>query len=306
MKLPSGRWTGAVSFTLALILLVALATVEVLSYMLIVNLVAIALAVAFFFFVFPGSRFFSVAFANDLAVYMCIFVFFKESNFAPLHGPVVAIGFLMPIAAFVVGAWLRREPIRSIVTSEHLRDERHIGRIFVWLLPVFAVGTATFFLPDLGLGALAYQAAFIVAMGLIALVVFTVSADVCTFLLDSGLIFEEFFVRIQRLVVPAFGFFTFYSLLVIVFAAIYRVFDRYSDTAHFVIDGQVRVITFSESLYFSVVSMSTVGYGDILPASDSIRVIVAAQIMAGVLLLLFGVTEILRYAREREALGGGR
>jgi voltage-gated potassium channel len=52
--------------------------------------------------------------------------------------------------------------------------------------------------------------------------------------------------------------------------------------------------------------MSTVGYGDILPASDSIRVIVAAQIMAGVILLLFGVTEILRYARERGTAGGGR
>ena len=139
-------------------------------------------------------------------------------------------------------------------------------------------------------------------MALIALVVFLVSADVCTFLLDSGLLFEEFFEQVRRLIVPAFAFFTFYSLLVIVFATIYRVIDRYSDAAHFLIDGKGRAITFSESLYFSVISMSTVGYGDILPSSDIVRVIVSLQIVLGVVLLLFGVSEILRYSRDRRAL----
>ena len=41
------------------------------------------------------------------------------------------------------------------------------------------------------------------------------------------------------------------------------------------------------------------GYGDIAPASDIVRVIVAVQIMFGVLLLLFGFWEIMSYARER-------
>lgn len=303
MDLPSTKWFGAVSFTVLLISLVALATVQVVSYALIIMLATIAVGVAFFFIAFPGSRFFSIAFANNLAIYMCFFVFFKETNFGPVSGYPIAFGFMFPIVAFLGGAWLRREEIRSIVLAERVRDERHFGKIFFWLLPVTAVGAGTFVLPGLDLAPDTYLMTFLVAMGLIALVVFVVSADVCSFLLDSGLLFEEFFTQVRRLIVPAFAFFTFYSFLVIVFAALYRVIDRYSGVAHFRIDGVGRDITFSESLYFSIVSMSTVGYGDVLPASDIVRVIVAIQIMLGVVLLLFGVSEILRYSREKRLSG---
>lgn len=299
MEISSRRWAGAVSFTVLLISLIALATVQVVSYVLIAMLAAIAVGVAFFFVAFPGSRFFSIAFANDLAIYMCFFVFFKETNFAPVVGYPVAIGFVLPVFAFLGGAWLRREEIRSIVLAQRVRDERHFGKIFLWLVPVSLIGAATFFLPGLNLSPMVYDIVFLVAMGLIALIVFAVSGDVCTFLLDTGLLFEEFFSEVRRLIVPAFAFFTFYSLLVIVFATLYRVIDRYSDVAHFLIDGNGRDITFSESLYFSIVSMSTVGYGDVLPASDVVRVIVAIQIMLGVVLLLFGVSEILRYSRQK-------
>lgn len=302
MDVPSRRWVGAVSLTVMLISLIALATVQVVSYMLIAMLAAIGVGVAFFFVAFPGSRFFSIAFANDLAIYMCFFVFFKETNFTPVSGYPVAAGFVLPIFAFLGGAWWRREKIQSIVMAERVRDERHFGKIFLWLIPVSLIGAATFVLPGLGLSPAVYDAAFLVAMALIAVIVFAVSADVCTFLLDTGLLFEEFFGEVRRLIVPAFAFFTFYSLLVIVFAALYRVIDRYSDAAHFLIDGKGREITFSESLYFSVVSMSTVGYGDVLPASDVVRVIVAIQIVLGVVLLLFGVSEILRYSRERRGV----
>lgn len=303
MNLPSSKWVGAVTFTVLLISLIALATVQAVSYVLIVMLSAIAVGVAFFFIAFPGSRFFSIAFANNLAIYMCFFVFFKETNFASITGYPIAGGFLLPIVAFLTGAWLRRDQIRSIVLAERVRDERHFGKIFVWLVPVTAIGAATFVLPGMGLSPELYVISFLVAMGLIALIVFFVSADVCTFLLDSGLLFEEFFAEVRRLIIPGYAFFTFYSLLVIVFAALYSVIDRYSDVAHFLVAGVGRDISFSESLYFSVISMSTVGYGDILPASDIVRVIVAIQIMLGVVLLLFGVSEILRYSREKRLAG---
>ncbi len=136
-------------------------------------------------------------------------------------------------------------------------------------------------------------------VAVVAAMVFAASASICTFLIDAGLLFEELFANIARLVVPGFAFCTFYSLLVIVFAAIYRIIDNYSAAHHFVIDGARRQIDFAESLYFSLVTMSTVGYGDILPASDIVRVIVAIQIMLGVLLLLFGFWEIASYASDR-------
>ena len=100
--------------------------------------------------------------------------------------------------------------------------------------------------------------------------------------------------------VPAFAFCTFYSLLVIVFGAVYRILDRFSAASHFLVVGQARDIDFSESLYFSVITLSTVGYGEIVPASDLVRVIVAIQIIFGVLLLLFGFSEIITYSRDRQ------
>ena len=60
-----------------------------------------------------------------------------------------------------------------------------------------------------------------------------------------------------------------------------------------------RDITFPESVYFSIITLSTVGYGDVVPYSDLVRIIVASEIVFGVLLILFGFSEILRYSRER-------
>ena len=297
--LPSRRLIGGVAFTLLLIGLIAFATAEAVTYFFVVMPVAVATCVAFFFIVFPGSRFFTIAFANYIGVYACVFAFFKEANFAPVHGWPVAVGFLMPIIAFLAGTWIRRDRIRGIVTSEHVRDGRRLYRVLAWLLPVGAVGAASFFLPALALGGRAWDASLLVAMGLIAVVVLAVSRDVCVFLLDTGLLFEEFFERMALALVPAFAFFTFYSLQVVVFATIYRIVDRFSALPQFIIDGVRRTITFPESLYFSLVTVSTVGYGDIVPHGNAIRLIVGLQIVSGVLLLLFGFSEILGYSRER-------
>jgi voltage-gated potassium channel len=139
----------------------------------------------------------------------------------------------------------------------------------------------------------------VAAMAAISIIVIAVCRDVSTFLIDTSLLFDQFFTRMARLIVPAVAFLTFYSMLVIVFASIYRVIDVYSTVPQFLINGRPRVITFSESLYFSITTLSTVGYGDVAPEGNLIRVIVAIQIVCGVLLLLFGFSEIISYARER-------
>lgn len=299
MRLPSLNRFGGVGFTIMLVALVAFAIADVVTYLFVAMVAAIGAGAAFFLLLFPGSRFFAIAFANFLAVYACFFVFFREANFRPVEDWVVAPGFLLPIAAFLLGAWVRRADIRTIVTAQRLREERHFVRVLLWLAPVCLIGAATFLLPGMGLGPGSYSAVFLGAMGLVALVVYAVSPDVCTFMLDSGLLFEEFFARIGRLIVPAFAFLTLYSLLVIVFAAIYRIIDHYTMPFHFVVYGAHREIGFAESLYFSLATISTVGYGDIVPASDIVRVIVAVQIVLGVVLLLFGFSEILTYSRDR-------
>src|SRR6476469_3361885 len=146
--------------------------------------------------------------------------------------------------------------------------------------------------------------ALIAAMTLIGLIVFTVSRDVAIFLVDAGLLFEEFFFRIQRLVVPAFAFLTFYSLLIILFASAYHILSQYTGKHHFYVGGSPQVLSFSESIYFSIVSISTVGYGDIVPHSSVARLLASIEVVCGFMLLLFGVSELLEYTRERREEDG--
>ena len=77
--------------------------------------------------------------------------------------------------------------------------------------------------------------------------------------------------------------------------------DRTADQPIFMIAGEPSSISFTESLYFSLITMSTVGYGDITPAGEAVRVVAAIEIMFGILLFLFGFAEIMRYARKPDS-----
>lgn len=304
MRRPHRHWMNAVFLTVAMVLLIAFAVTPVPNAFFFAILLVVLGSVSSIYLLFPGSQFFSIALANFLGVYTCIFIFFVEANFGPVRQAPMLIGYVLPVLAFVGGAWARRGQIRSIVTSERLRDERHFARVFLWLVPVFAIGAMTFLLPGRGLERGALEIVFLLAMGGIAAIVLVVSRDVSTFLIDTGILFEEFFRRMAGLTVPAIAFFSFYSLLVIVFGSIYRILDRYTAEAHFVIDGVGREIGFSESMYFSIITLSTVGYGDIIPHTDVVRVIMAVQIIWGVLLLLFGFSEIISYSRGHKRADG--
>jgi voltage-gated potassium channel len=298
---PDRQWILAVAFTVLLLLLVAFAITRQVSYFFFLLFLGIGGAATFFVILFPGSRFFSIALANYLAVYACIFTFFSDANFQTVSTWTRLIGFVSPIIAFLCGAWWRRREIREIVTSEEMTSEHRFGSVFLWLLPVFAIGAMTFLLRGMSLSPMTVDLLFLVAMTGISVIVLLVSESVAAFLLDTGILFEGFFQRMSRLLVPAFAFFTFYSLLVIIFASIYRVLDRLAPGQHFIVENQQASLQFTDSLYFSIVTLSTVGYGDIAPASDLVRVIVALQIICGVLLLLFGFSEIIAYARDRRS-----
>jgi hypothetical protein len=129
------------------------------------------------------------------------------------------------------------------------------------------IGASTFLATELVHSEGAITAVFFVAMGLTSLIVLWISSDVCAFLLQTGLLFEDFFRRIAGLAIPSFAFFTFYSVIVIVFAAIYRIIDRYAAGTHFLFAGEPRDLSFIECLYFSIITLSTVGYGDLVPLS---------------------------------------
>jgi len=102
-------------------------------------------------------------------------------------------------------------------------------------------------------------------------------------------------------VIPAFAFLTFYSLLVILFASAYHILSQYTADAHFYVGGVPRALSFSESIYFSIVS--TVGYGDIVPHSS---LGAPARLARGDLRLhapAVRVSELLEYTREHRTRG---
>jgi voltage-gated potassium channel len=303
--LPRSHLVHGVGFTIVLLGLIALAISDVGSPFLYVLVAAVGTCVAFIHRLFPGSRLFSIALANLLGVYACLFQFFVATNFRPVMPAILSVGFAMPILAFLAGCWWRRNAIRAVVEARRVRGELPFLHALAWLPPVFAVGALTFLLPHFDISIRTYSALFLVAMAVISVIILAVSHNVATFLIDTGLLFEEFFQRVRHLVIPAFAFLTFFSLLVIVFASLYSIIDRYSVGAHFRVFGETRDIDFSEALYFSVVTIATVGYGDIVPGSSLVRVLATLEVVAGLVLLPFGFYEINAYAREqREGRGG--
>ncbi len=281
--------------------LVAVVAVSVAGNALVLFLAIIAsagVATAFIRWLFPEAPFFALTFANLIALYASIFAFFMEELFGLIGPPVAGLGFSLPVAFFLAGCWLRREDVQAVVDNPDLRGGRRLYRALLWLLPVFMVGGGVLVLSVFDAPLVNNNTAFLAAMLLIGLIVLAVSRNVAIFLVDAGLLFEEFFHRMSRLAVPAFAFLTFYSLLVVVFASIYCILSQYSPDLHFRVANAARTISYSEAIHLSIATISTVGYGDIVPSSNAARVLTSIEIICGVLLLLFGVSELLEYTRE--------
>jgi voltage-gated potassium channel len=296
-------WWRAVLFTTVLLLLVGLAARDH-DRVFVAILLAVALAGSgFFYLLFPGSLHFALALANFLAVYATMFVFFSETNFPNVSRLVSYVGFVLPVASFLVAAWRQRALIGTLVRTETMRETAHFGRLLRWLIPVTAIGAASFSVPELALPPASEELAFLAAMVAIAIVVALAERDVVAFLLDVSLIFEAFFARMRDLVIPALAFLTFYSLIVIVFACLYRIIDGAVAEPMFAFAGARRAMAFPDALYFSVVTLSTIGYGDVVPVAPAARLLASIQSLMGLLLLLFGFAEILDVARTH---GRGR
>jgi len=303
LHFPNRTWWGAVGFSALIIFMIAVGSTDELGILTGVILVAVFSAAGIFLWMFPGSRFFVLAFANSLAIYTIVYFFLVEANFPRIREWVSVLGYLLPIYMFLAGVWWRRDAIREASQSEDFRRARFQGRLFIWLLPVCIVAALTFLVPGVKLGSSGSDIVFLALVAGVSLFVMVISRQICLFLIDTGVLFDHLFVQMSRLGRPAFAFFTLYSFSVIVFAMIYRIMDRVTESSIFLIEGQPGAISFTESLYFSLITMSTVGYGDITPASEALRVVVGIEVMVGIMLFLFGFAEIMRYARNPDAEG---
>ena len=297
-------WLGAVGFSAVIMLLVAVGVTDTLGLLTIIILGAVFGAVGLFLWMFPGSRFFVLAFANSLAIYTSVYSFLQLSNFGAAAPWAFAVGYLLPILVFLLAVAPKRDEIHELSRVEELRRAHLSGRKFIWILPMFVIAAASFALPRLSLDQGAISLVLVGCMGIIAIFVAAVSRQISLFLIDTGLLFDQFFVQTGRLFRPAFAFFTLYSFIVIVFAMIFRIMDRLATEPIFLVEGARSAISFSDGLYFSLITMSTVGYGDITPAGEAVRVVAAIEVMLGILLFLFGFAEIMRYVREADGQSG--
>ncbi len=262
-----------------------------------------ALAMVAIVEIFPNSGLFPITFASAAAVYASIFAIFVETIFYSLDRSTLGVAFAMPILFFIGGCWRRRAEIRKDVVETDIKGGRAgLLHAFLWLIPVGCIGFAVYVFVGIKGSSVETDFTLLTAMGAISLIVFAVSHDVAMLLIDIGLLLEEFLTRISRLTVPAFAFLSFYAILVIAFAALYGIVSRFSALHHFRIEGEYRALTFFESLYFSVVTLATVGYDDIVPASNIVRMLAAFEVIVGVMLILFGVSELLEYADERQRM----
>jgi voltage-gated potassium channel len=295
---PYYRVAFALALSFALVVMVAIAIAGP-GGPLFISIVACAtLPTVALRWMFPNSGLLWIAFVNLIAVYASVFALFADEVFKGIPTSMLAIGFALPVASFIFGCWHHQGRVPALVMNPALRDQS-VSHALLWLVPVGLVG-ALVMLVALVSGTVANsEPFFLIAMLLIGLIVFAVSGEVANFLVNVGLLFEEFFQRFTHLIVPALAFLTFYLLIIVVFAAAYAIASKAGPQEHFRIGANARSLSYPEALHFSVVTLSTVGYGDIVPVTGLARSLAAIEVVIGTMLLLFGVSEILEYARER-------
>ena len=287
------HWLRATAFTLALIGLVAAGMGAEWRFA-VAAIVACVVAFGFFYLIFPGGSLFGVTVANTLALYVCVFAYFREGNFpdSPDGFALPALG--LPVAGFMAGCFLRRRQVAGLVRARRHHELTHLPRMSRWLPALLVIGALSFLVPRLGLGGAGQGAALLAASLLIAAVVGWAARDLVLLLMDIALVFETVSSRLDRLVMPVMAFLTYYSLLVVVFACCYRIAEMSVGGPMFRVHTLPQTLSFSEALYFSVITLATVGYGDITPAAPLVRALATLEVVAGLLLLLFGFAEIMR------------
>ncbi|MBX9699786.1 MAG: potassium channel family protein [Acetobacteraceae bacterium] len=254
-----------------------------------------ALAMGVLYIAFPHGPQFSLGAATSLAMYACIYVVIGRAAFPEAPHWAQATGHALPIVVFVVVCLAQRDRLRRYAQQgARTADLMHLGDFMRWLIAAAFVGAVSLSAPVNRLDPLGQGIALVGAMAVIALISLRAVDDVVRLLVDMAVIFQTMTRRMQHLVVPMAAYTSLWALLAVVFACLYRIADGVSrDFLFHGAEGPMH-IGFADALHFSVVTLTTVGYGDINPRDDGIRLLASIQMLLGQLLLLFGFIEIMR------------
>ncbi len=291
------RFVTGTGMTLVLIVLVALAVSDQ-GWGFSAAVVGVAgLALVALHFLFPHGPLFALGVANGLAVYVCLYVVMGRAAFPLALDWSRPTGFLLPVASFVLACWWRRHELRAFADGSVAPDLHHLPRFARWLLFTAVVGVVSLATPINRLPPLEQSAVLLIAMAVIAGISALSVADVVRLLIDIASILQTVGRRLRHLVLPMATYVSIFALLAVAFGCFYRIADGLSRNPLFNGPGGMLRLDFSDALHFSVVTLSTVGYGDIQPIDDGIRLLSAIQMLLGQLLLLFGFAEIMRGSR---------
>ena len=291
------HWWGSLGFTAALVGLVAAAIGA--GWMVTAGLVATSLVgFGFFYLLFPGGTHFGLTVANFLAIYACMFEFFREANFTAAPQPVAMLARALPVLGFLASCVMHRKRVYGLIRARRVRDLDldHLPRLMRWFLATMTVGAISFATPRLEMDPSAASLALLGAMALVTLFVAAAVRDVVTLLVDVSLVFQAVASRLDRLIMPMLAFVTFYGLLVVIFTCLYRIADLTTLVPQFLVHGAPARIGFVDALYYSIATITTLGFGDIAPVSFLARALTGMEVVSGILMLLFGFSEIMRGA----------
>lgn len=289
------HWLRSIVFTFLLVGLVAGATGT--HWTIAVASVCVStVGFGFFYLVFAGGAHFGLVVANFVAIYGCLFEFFRDANFGHAPRLFVPLALALPVAGFLLTCFVKRHELAHLIRARRLRQLEQLPRIARWLMASMAVGAWSFVMPHLNPTPMWEGIALVASMALITLFVVVATRDVILLMIDVAIVFEMVTARLDRLLMPLMAFLTFYGLLVIVFACLYRIADLTSHVPQFMHNGEPHRLRFVDALYYSIVTITTVGFGDFSPNSLLTRALTGLEVVSGVLMLLFGFSEIMRSA----------
>lgn len=257
-----------------------------------------ALALGGLHLVFPQGALFALGFANGLAIYLCLYAILGRAAFPEAEEWALQAAFLLPVLAFVAACVVQRERLARFADDATAPGFAHLHRVGRWMLACAAIAGLSLASPISRLGAEAQSWALLASMSAIALASVLAMRDVVRLVVDIAAILGEVTARLRFLAVPIATYVSLFSLLSVCFGSVYRIADALSRAPLFATEAGPTRLSFADALHFSVVTLATVGYGDIVPRDDGIRLVAAVQMLAGQLLLLFGFAEIMRGRRE--------
>jgi hypothetical protein len=287
----------AFGLTLALTLLVAAGVADQGWRFSVAAVVMAAIAVGALALVFPHGALFSLGFANGLAIYICLFTILGRAAFPDASDGARQGAFLLPVMAFVAACVVQRRRLQRLADDDTAPDLDHLPRVARWLVALAVVGAISLASPVSSASPVAQDATLVGAMAVIAAISVIAMRDVVRLMVDVAAILKQVARRAGHLAVPIATYLSLFSLLAVVFGSVYRIADAASREPLFSNGLGPMRLSFSDALHFSVVTLATVGYGDILPQDDGVRLLAAIQMIAGQLLLLFGFAEIMRVRR---------